>query len=147
MTIGIWDDTYWTGDRFVDAQHQELFQLVNELHDAIVAGRGKEVLTSALSKVTNYTVEHFEEEECLMSEMHYPDLCSHKRKHQGLTEKVMDLAEKFQAGKMTLPITLSHFLRNWLSHHIREDDIAFIKYVQAQRGSGQGASTAVIAPR
>jgi len=58
MTFATWDDSFRTDDRFVDAQHQELFRMVNDLYDAIVGGKGKEVLTSTLENLIGYTVEH-----------------------------------------------------------------------------------------
>jgi len=145
VTIATWDNSFRTGDRFVDTQHQELFRMVNDLHDAIVMGMGKHALTATLENLINYTVEHFEEEECLMNEMHYPGLPRHHLRHKGLTDRVIALAGEFSAGRAVLPITLSQFLTDWLLHHIKEDDVAFIKYVQTQNGAHEDATGAVTA--
>jgi len=134
MAIAMWNDSYKTGHKIVDAQHQELFRMVNELHDAIVAGKGKEILQPTLEKLAKYTIEHFRSEEALMTGVKYPALGTHKRKHDDLTKQVRELVEKFRTGKAVLSITLSNFLADWLRHHIKEDDMALIKYTQAHPG-------------
>jgi len=131
MGIAKWDDSYKTGHKIVDTQHQELFRMVNELHDAIVANKSKQILQPTLEKLAKYTIEHFRSEETLMTEVKYPAINPHKRKHDELTKQVKELIEKYQTGKAVLSMTLSNFLADWLRHHIKEDDMALIKYVQA----------------
>jgi len=131
MPIAKWDPSYFTGNNLVDAQHQELFRMVNDLHDAIVANKSKEILALTLEKMAKYTIEHFKSEEALMTQVNYPAIAGHRRKHEALTEEVQALIEKFKSGKAVLSITLSNFLANWLRHHIKEEDMALIKYLQA----------------
>jgi len=134
VDIAKWDDSYKTGHKIVDTQHQELFRMVNELHDGIVANKGKEILQPTLEKLAKYTIEHFRSEEALMTEVKYPALSAHKRKHDDLTKQVKELIEKYRTGKAVLSMTLSNFLADWLRHHIKEDDMALIKYLQAHPG-------------
>lgn len=129
MAIAIWDDSYRTGNIVVDTQHQQLFQMVNDLHDAIMAGKSKEILTPTLKKLANYTIEHFQSEEKLMAGVNYPARAEHIRKHEDLTKQVKELAEKYASGKCVLTIILSNFLADWLRHHIKGDDIALVKYL------------------
>lgn len=46
--------------------------MVNDLHDAIMTGKSKEILTPTLTKLANYTIEHFQSEENLMAGVNYP---------------------------------------------------------------------------
>jgi len=131
MAVAKWDDSYKTGHPEVDAQHQHLFQMVNDLHDAIISGKNKEILTPTLQKLAQYTVEHFRTEEGLMVKVAYPELRGHKRKHEDLIKQVKELVQKYQTGQVVLTITLSNFLADWLRHHIKEDDLALVKYCQA----------------
>lgn len=130
MAVAVWDDSFRTGHKVVDTQHQELFQMVNELHDAIIAGKGKEHMGPTLEHLANYTVQHFRSEEELMKQVSYPAQAQHKAKHVSLTNEVVDLIKKYKEGNLVLSTTLSTFLANWLRHHIKEDDIALIKYVK-----------------
>jgi len=130
MPIAKWDDSFRTGHELVDKQHQELFRMVNNLHDAIMAGKGKDILEPTLKELTKYTIDHFRDEEKLMASIRYPQLVPHKKKHEELTGQVTQLLEKFDAGKLVLSVTLSTFLADWLRHHIKEDDVALINYLK-----------------
>jgi hemerythrin len=46
-----WDNTHKTGHETVDAQHQQLFGMVNELHEAMVANKASDVLVPTLEKL------------------------------------------------------------------------------------------------
>ena len=131
MSIAKWDESYRTGHRLVDKQHEKLFGIVNNLHDSIVAGTGKEILEPTLRELAKYTIDHFRDEEALMVSINYPMLPPHKAKHEALTRQVTELMGKFQEGKLVLSITLSSFLADWLRHHIKEDDKALIAYLKA----------------
>ena len=132
MAIAEWGDTYKTGHQTVDSQHKELFAMVNELHDAIMANKDKDILFPTLEKLARYTAEHFRTEENLMSRINYPHLEKHREKHQALTKEVQEIAEKYRSGKAVLSLTLSSFLAKWLQHHIRQDDVALVKYLNEQ---------------
>ncbi len=132
MEIAKWDDSYKTGHAVVDTQHKELFRMVNALHAAIMEERGKEVLMPTLEQLAGYTIKHFRSEEELMKQVRYPAMSVHKQKHEELAKEVKELMEKYKSGKIVLTITLSNFLAKWLRHHIKEDDLALVKFLQSQ---------------
>lgn len=132
MGIAIWNDSYLTGDATVDLQHRNLFKMVNELHDAVVASKGKEVLQATLKKLGAYTIEHFGIEERLMQRAEYPGYEGHKAKHELLANQARQLIADYETGKAVLSITLSHFLADWLRHHINEEDKGMITWLRGR---------------
>ena len=132
MTIAVWDESLRTGHRLVDEQHQELFRMVNALHEAIVSNRGKEAIVPTLERLAAYTVRHFSDEEALMRQVDYPLYLPHKRKHEELVKKAKEMIEGYRTGKLVLSITLSNFLADWLRHHINGEDKALVRYVREQ---------------
>jgi hemerythrin-like metal-binding protein len=86
-----------------------------------------------LKGLANYTIDHFATEERLMTTSGYPNYSRHKAKHDTLTKQVKDLLKEFDAGRLTLPTTLSKFLADWLTHHIREEDMELIHWVQEHK--------------
>lgn len=132
MPIAIWSDAYVTGHPVVDRQHQHLFSLVNDLHHGIVSGHGRDKMGPILKELARYTVEHFATEEGFMREKGYPNLVRHKAKHDDLKGQVVDLIGKFDSGELSLPSTLSKFLADWVSHHIKEEDKELVAWLKAK---------------
>jgi hemerythrin len=134
MPIAIWTAALETGNPTVDSQHKRLFQMVNDLHHGIVKGEGQEVMGPVLKRLAAYTVEHFGTEEAIMSSTKYPNFMRHKTKHVELTRQVQDLVAKYDSGQLALPSTLSKFLTDWLTTHIRQEDMELIKWLK-ERGA------------
>ena len=134
MPVAEWTSSFATGNEIVDCQHQELFALVNRLHDGIVAGQGKNVLAASLEELAAYTVQHFAAEERLMREAAYPGAAEHQAEHRKLTQKATRIIADYRAGRFVLSVTLSLFLAEWLNHHIRQVDKRMAQYLQGHRG-------------
>jgi hemerythrin len=133
LSFALWSSSYETGHPEVDRQHQRLFAMVNELHAAMGRGQGREILGSLLKDLAAYTLEHFEAEERLMRASGYPLLERHLGLHADLANRVGEYLLRFSEGYFTLPTTLSRFLAEWLKHHIREEDLAFIAWLRAHQ--------------
>ncbi|MDX2099130.1 MAG: bacteriohemerythrin [Leptolyngbyaceae cyanobacterium bins.59] len=135
MPIAYWRDEYRTGHAQVDEQHMMLFRIVNLLHDSMLRGEGRTVLMRTLNDLVTYTLEHFQVEERLMLALNYPDYEEHKARHEDLKAKVTVLLEKAQREDTFLTLEVSHFLTDWLIHHIKGSDQRMIKFLKEQSGS------------
>jgi len=128
-----WSDAYLTGIETIDADHQVLFRLVNELHDAIDAGLGEAVVAGTLDGLIDYIGVHFRREERLMQDCNYPDRVPHARQHRELSKTVRSLKTLFDDDPSQLESkTIMAFLRDWLSGHILETDMAYVSHVSAR---------------
>ena len=132
MTYATWDPTLETGNELVDSQHKQLFELINELHDAIVDGDALETQQSILDRLLAYAETHFLDEEKLMASVGYPGLAAQQEMHREYTFETNRLAEDARASEMVLPITLAVFLHEWLTKHIRIEDRKIGEYIRAQ---------------
>lgn len=106
----------------IDADHQQLVNLVNDLHTATSEGRGQEVIERIMHELIRYTKEHLEREEQLMASIQFPQLERHKVGHAHFTRQLNELQAKFDQGSITVASQLSTVLRDWLSLHIRRSD-------------------------
>lgn len=132
MPIAIWSQSLETGNPTVDHQHKHLFDLVNELHHGIIQGHGREVMGPILKKLAKYAVDHFTTEESFMRQTGYPNFLRHKGKHDALTRQVMDLLHEWDRGN-ALPSSLSKFLADWVTHHIKEEDKELAGWLKANQ--------------
>jgi hemerythrin len=103
--------------------------MVNELHEAMRGGKGKDMLKPILSRLVSYTKTHFDTEERLMRQHGYPEYAAHKIKHDLLTKQAMDLNGKVQQGQSALTLEVMEFLKNWLQNHILQSDKQFAPFL------------------
>jgi len=127
-----WDNSWLIGVREVDAQHQNLVRILNELHQAMCHGHGKDVMGEILGNLIRYTVDHFATEERLMRAHGYPDIAAHHLEHKHLTEKVMDFKRGFDDGGHIVTIEVVEFLKDWLKNHIRGSDANFVPFLHSK---------------
>jgi hemerythrin len=122
MALMVWIPKYSVGVRSIDEQHQRLIALINELHDAMMANRGKDAVGPVLGRLAAYCEEHFSFEEKMLRDASYPGLPEHHQKHVKMTLKVKELAAEVGSGKITVTLEVMTFLRNWLDKHILGTD-------------------------
>ena len=122
MALLTWNDSFSVKVRQFDDQHKKLVGMVNDLHDAMKEGKGKEVLEKILNGLIQYTSTHFAEEERLMKQHGYPDYEQHKKEHNQLVLQVLDLQKNHKEGKAILTQSVMTFLKDWLQKHIQGED-------------------------
>lgn len=127
MSLILWDESLGVNVKEIDTQHQKLIDLINELHDAMKGGKGKEVLQEILNGLADYTVYHFNTEEKYFAEFHYDKSVEHKGQHKEFVEKVVEFKKKFEADEVGLTIEIMHFLKDWTVEHIKGSDKEFTK--------------------
>ncbi len=124
MAMFAWDDKLKTNHTAIDNDHKKLVDLVNQLADAMQAGKGKDVCGKVLNELINYTKTHFAMEERLMTTHLYPKAAEHRAEHTKLLKEVADFKTKFDSGALTVTASLLGFLRDWLVNHICQSDKA-----------------------
>ncbi|MBN1409286.1 MAG: hemerythrin family protein [Spirochaetales bacterium] len=125
MPLIEWNDALSIQISEIDNQHMKLVQIINNLHAAMLEGKGKLVIEKILNEMVDYTVYHFSTEEKLMGPHRYPLEEEHRKQHAGFVEKAKDFQEKMSQGKLFLSIEIMNFLKNWLSNHIMDSDKKF----------------------
>ncbi len=134
MPLMEWNDKLSVGVDAIDSDHKHLVGLVNELHDAMKAAKGKEVLGKVLDGLITYTKTHFGREEVEMAKHAYPKASEHIREHTNLTKQVLDVQAKFKAGNnAVLSMEVMAFLRDWLLKHIQASDKALGDFLKVQK--------------
>jgi hemerythrin len=129
MAFMTWDDKYSLKMKEVDEQHQHLFELINRLHEAVVTGEERTTLAEILDELIDYTVEHFQTEEKLFEEHNYPEYDMHKKEHDDLTKKVLELQTQFGEGSATISFEVLDFLNDWLLNHTLHSDQKYSLYL------------------
>jgi len=127
-----WDATYSVNIGIIDTQHKTLVGMVNDLHQAMAQGSGKDKLGGILSNLVKYTQAHFATEERMMQSHGYPEFLAHKSEHESLTSTVLDLQRRFLANEVGLSVDAMEFLKDWLVKHILGSDKKYTPFLNAQ---------------
>jgi len=130
MALIEWDDSLKLGVAVVDRQHERLIGIINRLHEAMMEGRGTDVISEILDELIIYTATHFSMEEKYFAQFEYPDAEEHKREHDALIEKVSAFASDFdkavRSSRSALATELLQFLQIWWRYHMMETDSKFV---------------------
>lgn len=130
MALIQWDKSLSVGISEIDEQHVKLIAIINSLHDAMKAGKTKEILGDLLQSLIDYTKMHFAYEEKYFDLYRYENSAKHKAEHKKLTEQVLDFQKKFNSGAIALSVELMNFLSDWLKNHIKGTDQQYTKCFQ-----------------
>lgn len=121
-----WRDEYKLGFDQMDEEHKKLFHITDEFVVAVKSGADREIVKKSYKKLVEYTIEHFENEEKLLTQYNYPDKDEHIRNHKDLTSKVMDLNK---SRDYVFSVNVEDFLYSWLKDHIMDDDKEIVSYI------------------
>lgn len=132
MALLEWNDKMSVGVPALDADHQKLLGLVNELHAVVRKKESPGVISRVLRDLISYTDYHFQAEEQLMKLARYPDLDKHKAAHDDLRKKVGDLEARYGAHPEKAGLAMFDFLSDWLMRHILGDDMKYKDFLTAR---------------
>lgn len=135
MAVIRWGLDYYTGLPEVDRQHEELFVLINRLHDA-TTDRGA-IVDQAFEDLREYVREHFGTEEKLMAEAgvdaaHYAE---HRAAHAGFVARIDRLWQRHLDGRDSAADELLEFLTHWLVQHIMHTDRKMALEIHTRMGT------------
>jgi hemerythrin len=120
-----WNDSYSVHVVEIDHQHQKLVGLLNDIHDAMALGRGKDVVDSIIDGLIAYTQTHFATEEKYFELYQYPGAPEHIREHNDSVKRVLEFKGEAENCKQGLSIEVMLFLKDWLLKHIKGSDMQY----------------------
>ncbi len=127
MALMIWDQTFSVNVKEIDLQHQKLVDMLNQLHELMKSGQGKEALGPVLDDLIKYAAVHFATEEKYFDKFGYKETQTHKGEHKRFVDKVVAFQNDFKKGNTMLTIDVMNFLKDWLVKHIKGTDKRYTK--------------------
>lgn len=124
-----WKPEYSVSVSKFDQQHKKLFSLAETLHQAMLAGRGRDVLAALLADLITYTRVHFAAEEDLLDRHQYPELVHHRFEHAQLMLKTAEYQKRLDAGDFHFTIDIMEFLQRWIVNHVLQTDTRYGNYL------------------
>ncbi|MDE6920019.1 MAG: bacteriohemerythrin [Lachnospiraceae bacterium] len=119
-------DEYLTGIELVDAEHKELFRIVDKANQLVKNFdnlSGYDSILQILNELKEYTKEHFADEEEYMEGIQYEGLSAQKRAHEAFVDKLENISlDQIDANPQENLQELLEFLLGWLINHILYTD-------------------------
>lgn len=122
MALLVWDDSYSVKVASLDTQHKKLLAAYNQLAEAMLNGKGKEVIRAVLYSLNEYIADHFSYEERLMRHHSYLDETGHRKEHDYFQGRIQEFEESLRQGDPFVSPHVIYFLRDWLVKHIKDND-------------------------
>lgn len=117
-----WKDRYNINFREIDAQHQGLLDLLNELSDNLDGRKHPETVAHVFEALGDYAQTHFSSEERYMRAAGYPKLPQHCHEHVFFVNRVKELSRSYDPADPRVVDETATFLRDWYMNHIIKVD-------------------------
>ena len=132
MPLVTWNTSYSVKVAKCDEDHKKLFALINSLHDAMMTGKGPQVIEKVVKDLADYTHFHFSAEERLLEQAQYPDLPAHRAQHRVFVNKVKQFQQNLHITTTGQASAVVTFLKDWLTNHIMQTDKQYSAHLNAK---------------
>jgi hemerythrin-like metal-binding protein len=129
MKLLEWDNALNTNVASVDHHHQAMFQEINRLYAQMMNGEGAQAGQAMITIAETLVVEHFKDEESVMSRNSYPGLEDHRRHHRTFLERFASVKGAVLAGRPDAVAQMFDYVATWLANHIRLEDGKLAAYL------------------
>lgn len=101
----------------IDDEHQEIFEAVSSLEDALDGGARQEDISKNVDELVATVVGHFAHEERLMRAARYGSFAWHKKAHDAARKRVAQYALQVKKLDTKAGSELVNYLESWLREH------------------------------
>jgi diguanylate cyclase (GGDEF)-like protein/hemerythrin-like metal-binding protein len=122
----VWQEGYECGEPGIDAEHRELFGLVNALIDASLTTADRDGdAAHAFDRLHEHIATHFAHEETLLAEHGFTQLEAHRRAHAGLLRRARTLRREWQNHAAGLGAIVEFLAGDVVARHLFKMDRDF----------------------
>ena len=131
MNLINWKEEFSVGVVEVDHEHQELIELINQLHRSVREGVTRKQVVEGLGEIFAQIAAHFALEERYMRESRYREYAEHKEDHETLLDDLRDIMDEVEDDGDFDERRLSIDLDRWFSDHFRTHDAKLHRHQDA----------------
>lgn len=120
-----WDRSLESGHALIDAQHRELFDMINALLASIAIFPDSTEVGLRLQVFQAHVVQHFHDEEAVLAQIGYPRLAVHAERHRQINEQANTLRKDLREGRLELSQVLGFLAVEVVRDHLVLEDRDF----------------------
>lgn len=119
-----WEPGYDLGIAPLDAQHRQLVECLNDLHQAsLLQGAGAGIV-ALLDQLHDHAQAHFAMEEGVLRTVAPSRFVAHRAHHRTLNAQFVRIRQEVASGQLDAGVAARGFLRFWLMDHLLGSDRA-----------------------
>ncbi|WP_395023262.1 bacteriohemerythrin [Dongia sp.] len=127
-----WDPTLGGLSSTIDAEHQGIVKMINDLYAVVTQGGSKAVVSAAFESMMQYTRTHFDNEDALMKAHGYRDRDKHAKQHENFVKRLDRLHEEYRGGTTQAGNDLLNLLASWWQGHISTSDAQLADFMRSK---------------
>lgn len=116
-----WSAKYSIGNAQIDAEHQRLFSLANDISSLANTEEQFPRIRSNIIALYDHMKTHFQHEEEYMLQLGYPEYARHKNLHEGIIA-AMNTIMRSSDNLDVLVYKLKRLMLSWIRGHILPED-------------------------
>ena len=127
-----WEPGMSVGVSVLDEDHKRIMNMINRFYNALCDGEGKDTLDEIFHDLMVYINLHFESEEAMLKQTHYPGADDQKAHHKAMAARVVAEKKKYEQNENSkAPIEMLNFLKDWWVDHIMNLDRKYAAHLKA----------------
>jgi len=124
-----WNNKYSVKSKYFDDQHQEIIEIINELHDHFNKNN-PEHIKHLIFQLVEYANTHLKDEEKFFAIIDFPLKEAHLKAHQFYIDEVKKIIAVINKnGIEDVNFEILKFLKEWWLTHITEIDQKYAPYL------------------
>lgn len=129
-----WTEDMTVNNDVLDAQHQELFNKINELLDAMINEGAEDIVEDMVHFFKQYMEGHLRYEENFLADIGYPETAEHAAQHTEFVDKYKELKERLDVAddKSKMVMEIENFMGSWLTTHIQVEDKKYANFIASR---------------
>jgi hemerythrin len=119
----VWEPKYTVHVDELDAQHQELFKITNNILDLYENGSSE--LYPSLQNLTEYLCTHIRSENSVMVSCDYPGYATQNAQHSKFLDKMQEFLSGYKKNDKDLTFKILSYLHDWIYSHTVSMDVKY----------------------
>jgi hemerythrin len=128
MVLIEWKDEFCVGVPDVDHEHQEIINLINNLHDAMSGENATISVMDFLGEIYSHVSAHFALEEKIMRSHKYDQYTEHKADHERLLDELRDIMDDYEENAYFSDEEFAGQVERWFTDHFKTKDARLHKH-------------------
>lgn len=122
-----WRSAYECGHPVIDEQHRQLFDLSNELINAVLEWKPKSHVEAMFNQLVDHITDHFCTEESILARSRNALTAEHQQIHRALLAKAVSLRDRYRQDDIEVGELVGFLVYDVVTQHIIRDDSKFAR--------------------